>query len=99
MCPRPKPLQASVHLPHRPHWTQVSVRSRAANVSAYRTGSRSDSGSLCRLCVRRCVCSPGYVGDDCSVDYNDCEDHRCQNGARCVDELNGYSCVCREGYR
>lgn len=47
----------------------------------------------------RCVCSPGYVGDDCSIDYNDCEEHRCQNGAQCVDELNGYSCVCTEGYR
>lgn len=47
----------------------------------------------------RCVCSPGYVGDDCSVDYNDCEEHRCQNGAQCVDELNGYSCICPEGYR
>uniref|UniRef100_A0AAX7UH19 Slit homolog 1a (Drosophila) n=1 Tax=Astatotilapia calliptera TaxID=8154 RepID=A0AAX7UH19_ASTCA len=46
----------------------------------------------------RCVCSPGYVGDDCSVDYNDCEEHRCQNGAQCVDELNGYSCICPEGY-
>lgn len=47
----------------------------------------------------RCVCSPGYVGDDCSLDYNDCEEHRCQNGAQCMDELNGYSCICPEGYR
>lgn len=47
----------------------------------------------------RCVCSPGYVGDDCSVDYDDCEEHRCQHGAQCVDELNGYSCICPEGYR
>lgn len=47
----------------------------------------------------RCVCSPGYVGDDCSLDYDDCEEHRCQNGAQCLDELNGYSCICPEGYR
>ena len=47
----------------------------------------------------RCVCSPGYVGDDCSLDYNDCEEHRCQNGAQCMDELNGYSCICPEGYK
>lgn len=99
MRPRPKPLQASVHLPHRPHWTQVSVRSCAA--TSLRIGQEAARTPVhCVDCaVRRCVCSPGYVGDDCSVDYNDCEDHRCQNGARCVDELNGYSCVCREGYR
>uniref|UniRef100_A0A8C5E9N0 Slit homolog 1a (Drosophila) n=1 Tax=Gouania willdenowi TaxID=441366 RepID=A0A8C5E9N0_GOUWI len=56
------------------------------------------TASMAVLLFPRCVCSPGYVGDDCSVDYNDCEEHRCQNGAQCVDELNGYSCICPEGY-
>uniref|UniRef100_A0A674BPL8 Slit homolog 1 protein n=1 Tax=Salmo trutta TaxID=8032 RepID=A0A674BPL8_SALTR len=46
----------------------------------------------------QCVCSPGYVGDDCSVDYDDCEENRCQNRAQCVDQLNGYSCSCLDGY-
>uniref|UniRef100_A0A8C9TAL4 Slit guidance ligand 1 n=1 Tax=Scleropages formosus TaxID=113540 RepID=A0A8C9TAL4_SCLFO len=51
------------------------------------------------LCVHcRCVCSPGYVGNNCSVDYDDCAEHRCQNGARCVDEVNGYTCICTPGY-
>lgn len=64
----------------------------------------ADVSSACKqssllpfLC--RCVCSPGYVGDDCSIDYNDCEEHRCQNGAQCVDELSGYSCICPKGFR
>lgn len=69
------------------------------NISAYQTGGCLDSDLSCCLCVCRCVCAPGYVGDDCSLDYNDCEDHRCQNRAQCVDELNGYSCVCHQGYR
>lgn len=47
----------------------------------------------------RCVCAPGYVGDDCSVDYDDCQEHKCQNNAECVDEINGYSCACTRGYR
>uniref|UniRef100_A0A4W5MR16 Slit homolog 1 protein n=1 Tax=Hucho hucho TaxID=62062 RepID=A0A4W5MR16_9TELE len=46
----------------------------------------------------QCVCSPGYVGDDCSVDYDDCEENHCQNRAQCVDQLNGYSCSCPDGY-
>lgn len=47
----------------------------------------------------RCECVPGYVGTNCSEDFDDCQDHRCQNNARCLDEVNGYSCLCTEGYR
>lgn len=47
----------------------------------------------------RCECAPGYVGDNCTENRDDCEDHRCQNGAQCVDGVNGYSCLCAEGYR
>ncbi|CDQ95758.1 unnamed protein product, partial [Oncorhynchus mykiss] len=46
----------------------------------------------------QCVCSPGYVGDDCSVDYDDCKENRCPNRAQCVDQLNAYSCSCPDGY-
>uniref|UniRef100_A0A8B9JDG9 Slit homolog 1a (Drosophila) n=1 Tax=Astyanax mexicanus TaxID=7994 RepID=A0A8B9JDG9_ASTMX len=46
----------------------------------------------------KCVCAPGYVGDDCSVDYDDCQEHKCQNNGECVDEINGYSCSCTRGY-
>uniref|UniRef100_A0A8C8IVZ8 Slit homolog 1a (Drosophila) n=1 Tax=Oncorhynchus tshawytscha TaxID=74940 RepID=A0A8C8IVZ8_ONCTS len=54
---------------------------------------------LTHVCVCcRCVCSPGYVGDDCSVDYDDCEENRCPNRAQCVDQLNAYSCSCPDGY-
>lgn len=93
MCPRPQPLQTSVYLPHRPHWAQVSVQ-----LCQHQLRPQGGASTLTH-CARRCVCAAGYVGDDCSVDYNDCEDHRCQNGAHCVDELSGYSCVCRQGYR
>uniref|UniRef100_A0A673LCT1 Slit homolog 1 protein n=1 Tax=Sinocyclocheilus rhinocerous TaxID=307959 RepID=A0A673LCT1_9TELE len=56
--------------------------------------------STCFITVTgpKCICAPGYVGDDCSVNYDDCKEHRCQNGAQCVDEVNRYSCVCPKGY-
>uniref|UniRef100_A0A673B616 Slit homolog 1b (Drosophila) n=1 Tax=Sphaeramia orbicularis TaxID=375764 RepID=A0A673B616_9TELE len=48
--------------------------------------------------VPECVCLPGWVGPDCGIDYDECVNHRCQNGAQCVDHLDGYSCVCPQGY-
>lgn len=56
-------------------------------------------GSLEPPTCPRCECAPGYVGSNCSEDFDDCQDHRCQNNARCLDEVNGYSCLCTEGYR
>lgn len=98
MCAPPAEAPANISLPaSSPPLDPSECVQLRQNIFAYQTGSHSDL--LCCLCVCRCVCSPGYVGDDCSVDYNDCEDHRCQNGAHCIDELNGYSCVCHEGYR
>ncbi|XP_072319417.1 slit homolog 1 protein-like [Eucyclogobius newberryi] len=46
----------------------------------------------------RCVCVPGWVGPDCGIDNDECLNHRCQNGAQCEDKLDGYSCLCPEGF-
>uniref|UniRef100_A0A671SEL1 Slit homolog 1 protein-like n=1 Tax=Sinocyclocheilus anshuiensis TaxID=1608454 RepID=A0A671SEL1_9TELE len=50
-----------------------------------------------------CSCAAGFEGPTCDIDiddvnYDDCKDHRCQNGAQCVDKVNRYSCVCPKGY-
>ncbi|CAG9865288.1 unnamed protein product [Phyllotreta striolata] len=46
----------------------------------------------------KCHCQPGYTGDDCSTDIDECENNRCQNNATCVDLIDEYKCECLLGY-
>ncbi|XP_035265464.1 von Willebrand factor D and EGF domain-containing protein [Anguilla anguilla] len=43
-----------------------------------------------------CVCPPGFEGDRCDVDTDDCGSSPCHLG-RCVDGLNSYTCICPPG--
>ncbi|XP_072293357.1 protein eyes shut homolog [Eucyclogobius newberryi] len=45
-----------------------------------------------------CICTPGWSGQNCGINVNDCVQHWCQNGGTCVDEIDGYSCLCPKGY-
>uniref|UniRef100_A0A8C5HG05 Protein eyes shut homolog n=1 Tax=Gouania willdenowi TaxID=441366 RepID=A0A8C5HG05_GOUWI len=45
-----------------------------------------------------CFCTPGWSGQNCRINVNDCIQHWCQHGATCVDEIDGYSCLCPRGY-
>uniref|UniRef100_A0A8D0H6Q3 Slit homolog 1 protein n=1 Tax=Sphenodon punctatus TaxID=8508 RepID=A0A8D0H6Q3_SPHPU len=81
-----------------PFYTGAACEQLVDYCSPERSPCQHDARCLVTAEGPKCECTPGYVGDNCSVDYDDCLDHRCQNQARCVDELNGYSCVCAEGY-
>lgn len=47
-----------------------------------------------------CVCPPGYVGERCEGDVNECLSDPCDpNGSyNCVQLVNSYRCECRTGY-
>lgn len=46
----------------------------------------------------RCICSPGYAGDHCEKDINECASNPCMNGGHCQDEINGFQCLCPAGF-
>ncbi|ELK26636.1 Crumbs like protein 2 [Myotis davidii] len=52
---------------------------------------RHAAGFLCR-------CPPGFEGDDCSVDVDECASRPCLGGGSCQDLPNGFRCHCPSGY-
>ena len=45
-----------------------------------------------------CVCPPGYTGDLCGEDVDECATNPCQNGATCTNTHGGFECVCAGGF-
>lgn len=48
----------------------------------------------------QCVCTPGYVGERCEGDVNECLSDPCdpRGSYNCIQLTNSYRCECRTGY-
>ena len=40
---------------------------------------------------------PGYTGENCEMEINECQSHPCQNGGTCIDLVGHYICSCPPG--
>ncbi|KAK2140283.1 hypothetical protein LSH36_1402g00006 [Paralvinella palmiformis] len=45
-----------------------------------------------------CQCLPGYTGQLCLQNEDDCVNHTCRHNSKCIDGINSYSCKCTEGF-
>ncbi|GBP77408.1 Protein crumbs [Eumeta japonica] len=46
----------------------------------------------------QCYCKPGYTGDRCEQDIDECLSSPCKNGGTCQNLENNYECNCMAGF-
>ncbi len=41
-----------------------------------------------------CVCAPGYTGELCDTEIDECLSSPCLHDGNCIDAINNYTCDC-----
>lgn len=81
---------------------EIDVDDCSPDVDSETGEPRCFNGGRCvdRVGGYGCVCPPGYVGERCEGDVNECLSDPCDpNGSyNCVQLVNSYRCECRTGY-
>ncbi|XP_048418809.1 aggrecan core protein-like isoform X5 [Stegostoma tigrinum] len=45
-----------------------------------------------------CECPPGFAGEHCDIDIDECHSSPCLNGATCFDGIDSFKCLCLPSY-
>ncbi|KAL9974664.1 hypothetical protein ACROYT_G011727 [Oculina patagonica] len=48
--------------------------------------------------THNCICKPGFAGQNCQLNIDDCAPNPCENGGACIDGIQDYSCTCADGF-
>ncbi|XP_011803718.1 PREDICTED: aggrecan core protein [Colobus angolensis palliatus] len=90
------PTDASI--PASPEWTGESESTVAA--PARSCAEEPCGAGTCKETEGHviCLCPPGYTGEHCNIDIDECLSSPCLNGATCVDAIDSFTCLCLPSY-
>ncbi|XP_017737533.1 PREDICTED: aggrecan core protein isoform X1 [Rhinopithecus bieti] len=90
------PTDASI--PASPEWTGESESTVAA--PARSCAEEPCGAGTCKETEGHviCLCPPGYTGERCNIDIDECLSSPCLNGATCVDAIDSFTCLCLPSY-